>query len=248
MRIVTWNVLHRIHAENWREAVPDRFPDEAARNARITARVRAFVDDDTVVCLQEVSGDQLASVRAALPADRVHAFQLPRVPRPKSGASPLVDATEHLVIVAPRGRWIDARVSADDPGKGVIVVDVDVGVDGATRVVRVANTHLTFGDRRTAQLAMIAQLVDGAALAVVCGDCNCGVDDVVAALPGFRAAPFAADALPTRPRAEGYDGKPKAIDHIVVRGVDVGAAVVVDVDGESDHNVVVAHVGGVAGG
>lgn len=61
MQIVTWNVLHRIHAENWREAVPDRFPIEAERLDRISQRVAGVLreDDDAVVCLQEVSGDQL---------------------------------------------------------------------------------------------------------------------------------------------------------------------------------------------
>jgi hypothetical protein len=94
MRIATWNVLHRIHAENWRETVPDVFPDEAVRIAAITARIEALLSesdvvDDVVFCLQEVSGDQLASLRTALPAMQVCAFIHPRVPSLKQpGPSP----------------------------------------------------------------------------------------------------------------------------------------------------------------
>lgn len=40
MLLVTWNVLHRTHAENRREAVPDRCPGEADRIRRVTAFAR----------------------------------------------------------------------------------------------------------------------------------------------------------------------------------------------------------------
>jgi endonuclease/exonuclease/phosphatase family metal-dependent hydrolase len=61
--------------------------------------------------------------------------------------------------------------------------------------------------------------------------------------PGFVAAPLADDALPTRPRPGRASEKPPAIDHILVRGTpEIGRADVVDVDGESDHNLVWATV------
>jgi endonuclease/exonuclease/phosphatase family metal-dependent hydrolase len=237
MLLVTWNVLHRIHAENWREEVPDRFPDEAARIAVITKRVAAFraQGDDTVVCLQEVSGDQLASLRAALPQASVCAFEYPRVPSLKSGAaSPLTDPTEHLVTLAAHAHVRAAEAFATDPGKGFMCVDV-----GGLVIV---NTHLTFGARRTAQLQRIAALV-GDGPSVVCGDCNAPGDAVIEDLgPGFSLVDLGPAALPTRPRRDATSGKPPAIDHIVVRGLRSADGAVVDVGGESDHNLVRAFV------
>lgn len=233
MRVVTWNVLHRVHAENWRESVPDCFPIEAERIARISQRITALLhDDDVVVCLQEVGGDQLRSLREHLPHHAVLSFRYPRVPTLRTGGPcPLDDPGEHLVTIAARAALLTATAWSNDPGKGALVVDVDG--------LRVVNTHLSGGDRREAQLTALAALAGDRV--VVAGDCNAGIADVRAGLgPGFNAAPFADDALPTRPDRPG--SKPPAIDHILGRGVDVGAAIVVDIDGESDHNLVVATV------
>ena len=79
MRVATWNVLHRIHAVNWREPVVVLQPDEPARIAEITRRIVAL--DADVVCLQEVSGDQLAALVLALPAATILSHRYPRVPR-----------------------------------------------------------------------------------------------------------------------------------------------------------------------
>ncbi|MFI5777595.1 hypothetical protein [Nocardia sp. NPDC051570] len=37
--VATWNVLHRVHAENWYDEVSQRWPDESARIAAVTTRV-----------------------------------------------------------------------------------------------------------------------------------------------------------------------------------------------------------------
>ena len=65
MLIATWNVLHRIHAENWGDGPLARFPREADRISLVTAPVIARLEAGwDVMALQEVSGDQLASLRA----------------------------------------------------------------------------------------------------------------------------------------------------------------------------------------
>lgn len=234
MIVVTWNVLHRIHAENYQEEVADRFPDEAARIAAVTRRVvAALAEPDVVVCLQEVSGDQLASLLDAARGYVVRSFVYPRVPSPHRGRapapSPLRQPHEHLVTLARRADARAAESFADDPGKGFLAVDVDG--------MLVVNTHVSFGDRRAAQLARLARVTDGPC--VVCGDFNAGADAVRAGLgPGFSVVDLGPDALPTRPRRVAVEGKPAAIDHVVTRGLVGHSGVVLDVAGESDHNMV----------
>jgi len=235
MQVVTWNVLHRVHAENWRESVPDRFPVEADRIARITRRIAGLLDDeDVVVCLQEVGGDQLRSLQEHLPHHAVLSFRSPRVPTLRTGAPcPLDDPGEHLVTIAARATPVTATAWPNDPGKGALVVDVDG--------LRVVNTHQSGGDRRGSQLPALAALAGPRA--VVAGDFNAGLAEVLAGLgEGFVAARLPDDALPTRPRPDRPGSKPPAIDHILGRGVGVSTGVVVDVEGESDHHLVRAVV------
>jgi hypothetical protein len=62
--MATWNVLHRVHAENWAEPAIEAHPDERARVEAIATRVeRMLLVDRTIdaIGLQEVSGDQLAA-------------------------------------------------------------------------------------------------------------------------------------------------------------------------------------------
>lgn len=44
VRVVTWNVLHRIHAENWSEGSVAAFPDEATRVDGITGVVTSWLE------------------------------------------------------------------------------------------------------------------------------------------------------------------------------------------------------------
>lgn len=231
--VATWNVLHRIHAENWGEAVARHHSDEAARIEAITARLCAHVED--VLALQEVSGDQLASLRDALPDATIVTLCYPRVPRPRRGPTALRDPAEYLVtIVRGAATAILGEASRDDPGKGLLAVDV-----GGVLVV---NTHVTFGDARVAQLARLREVacaVEGTA--IVLGDFNADRSTVAAGLgDGFDVALAGADARPTRPRT-GSD-KPSSIDHVVVRGGVIEAHAVLDAGGLSDHNPVVARV------
>jgi hypothetical protein len=87
--VATWNVLHRVHAENWDEDVAVRWPREPERIAAVTARVAGRAEQ--VIALQEVSGDQLASLRAGRAGRTIYALRYPRVPAPRRGTCPLRD-------------------------------------------------------------------------------------------------------------------------------------------------------------
>ncbi len=230
--VATWNLLHRVHAENWDEDVTRRWPDEDARIAAITARLAARTE--TVVALQEVSGDQLASLRDSLPGRTVLSFQHPRIPTPRRGRDLLRDRGEHLVLLVDGPATPVAQESfADDKGKGALAVDV-----GGLLVIA---THVSGDRRRTGQLARLAEL--SGPETVLLGDFNTTHDTVSAGLgDGFTVAGFAAGSLPTRPGPDSASGR-GFIDHVVTRGLTVGTAAVDDSGGLSDHNIVHTTVG-----
>lgn len=242
-RVVTWNVLHRVHAVNWKEAPVVRFPDEAVRIDAIATRLGAFLDEGIeVVCLQEASGD-LATRVAELLADRVVVFThaYPRMPRLRDGSAlPLGDATELLVTLVHKTSATVATARsatfASDPGKGWLAVD-----DGtATTFV---NTHVSFGPRSPAQLADVRAAALASKHAIVVGDFNASASDVAA---GFGDG-FTISALdgqrPTRVvPVTAEDGSAretgKVIDHALALGGAIAEATVVDGRGLSDHNPV----------
>lgn len=232
--VATWNVLHRIHAENWYEDVSSRWPDEAARIDAVTARIAARTEQ--VIALQEVSGDQLISLRAGLPDRTVHFMQYQRLPTARRHASSLRDPSEHLVLVVTGpSRAIAAESFADDPGKGALVIT-------AAGVLVIA-THVTGDRRRANQLHRLAELTYATPEypAVLLGDYNVDRATVAAELgTGFTVADPSPDALPTRPRSSG--AKSQYIDHIAVRGATVHEVTVEDVEGLSDHNLVRAAI------
>jgi len=236
LTVATWNVLHRIHAVNWDEPALAAWRDERDRIASI-ADWLADADLD-VVCLQEVSGDQLAMLRDVVPGE-LHAFAYPRVPAYGRRFEPPVlrDPTEHLVVLVRAGgaTRVGASAFATDPGKGYLAVAL---ADG-TRVIA---THVTYGDRRPAQLATLAATTAGAGAVIVCGDFNADRATCAAELDAsLVAATPRAPALPTRPRASGA-AKSQDIDHVFVRGHAIVEAAVADGEGRSDHNPVVARL------
>jgi endonuclease/exonuclease/phosphatase family metal-dependent hydrolase len=232
--LVTWNVLHRIHAVNWQEPALAGHPDEAARIAAIAAWLAGRRDQ--VICLQEVSGDQLAAVRA-LAGISVFAMKYPRTPRYYRNFEPLqlTDPDEYLVtIVAGEGRGVGEATFPSDRGKGFLAV----ACAGAV----VINTHVSFGDKHAAQCKQIVDAAaDHAGRVVVCGDFNADRTTCLARFPAFVAAALPADARPTRPRASASE-KSQNIDHVLVRGGKVAKADVLDGAGLSDHNPVVASI------
>jgi endonuclease/exonuclease/phosphatase family metal-dependent hydrolase len=238
--VATWNVLHRVHAEKWSEDVAVRWPDESERIAAVTARLTRRTEQ--VIALQEVSGDQLASLRAALAARTIFAFRYPRVPRPRQGASPLRDPGEYLVLlVEGPGQQVAAESFEDDPGKGALAV--------RTAEALFIATHVSGDQRRTRQLRRLAGLAGLAGRpaagpghpVVLLGDFNTDRAAVAAGLgAGFTVADLPADALPTRPGAPG--SRPLRIDYVAVHGAAISDAAVEDSDGLSDHNLVRATV------
>lgn len=232
MRVVTWNVLHRVHAINWKEAAADVFADEATRIANITARIDGFFAAGVdVVALQEASGDQLAAVRQ-LPGVTVVDHTYPRVPRLRHGGDHgLRDVHEHLVVIA-RGdaRKLEARTFERDPGKGFLAVDVDG--------VRVVCTHVSFGPKGIAQAAVLVEASPRGS--VVLGDFNAPRAAVKVAFGDAFAMGDLEGQRPTRRGSAERAGW--TIDHVLVHGGRVVTATVHDGGGLSDHEPVEAEV------
>jgi endonuclease/exonuclease/phosphatase family metal-dependent hydrolase len=234
MELVTWNVLHRVHAVNWAEPVIAAHAEEEKRILGIALRLRTSLPD--VICLQEVSGDQLEVLRMAVPG-RVFALKYPRVPRYyRAAPQPMPrDRTEYLVtIVGEHLAAVERAAEAfdSDRGKGFLIVEVDG--------LFVVNTHVTYGDKAAAQLRRVVEVI-GARPCVVVGDFNADRAAVGAYFgAGFAVTELAGDR-PTRPRHEPGE-KSEMIDHVVVRGCEVASARVEDGEGYSDHNPVRASV------
>src|SRR5262245_42073288 len=98
MIVVTWNVLHRIHAVNWDEPAIRSWPEESTRLGSIADFVSAL--DADAVCLQEVSGDQLAMLRD-VEAGELFTLKYPRVPNYYRRFEPpqLREPAEYLVTI-----------------------------------------------------------------------------------------------------------------------------------------------------
>jgi endonuclease/exonuclease/phosphatase family metal-dependent hydrolase len=240
LRVTTWNVLHRVHAVNWKEAPVTAFPSEATRVARITARVASWLDDGvSVVCLQEVSGDQVASLRSAI-ADgaQIFAHRYPRLPRIRGIELPeLEDPTEHLVTIVTTGPSAVLRAAKTfdtDPGKGFLAIDI--GDD-----ITLIDTHVTARERGRAQMIDIAAFaLETSARAIVMGDFNAPIDVVRDVFGAASAITQVGDLRPTRiPTA---DRSGRTIDHVVVVGGVIASASVLDGELLSDHNPVTATV------
>jgi endonuclease/exonuclease/phosphatase family metal-dependent hydrolase len=220
--VVTWNVLHRIHAVNWDEPAIEAHPDEAARITAITQFVVELAQRGAIVCLQEASGDQLASL--ALPS---HAAEHARVPRLRTrGAAALADPREYLITIS--GERIHAETFPSDRGKGFLATRHGDFV--------VVNTHVSYGGHHAEQCTRLAAFAKQHAPAIVVGDFNADAT-VTSHDLGFPTAPFPSGSLPTRPRAKPTE-KSQVIDHVAPLGLRVVELAVLDGRGLSDHNPV----------
>lgn len=237
LRMLTWNVLHRVHADNWSEPAIGAHPDERARIAAITARVMHALATADVLLLQEVSGDQLSSLAAAVGgAGALCSLRYPRVPRPRRGPTPLESPAEHLVVVSTRPlAEVGRHVFADDAGKGFLAV----ACGGAV----VLCAHLSYGAAHRGQWHELGVELGRARPPVILGgDFNADRQTAAELLgPQARWGAAAPHSLPTRPRAAPSD-KSMDIDHVVAWGAEVDELEVLSGGGLSDHNPVRAVV------
>jgi endonuclease/exonuclease/phosphatase family metal-dependent hydrolase len=206
MQVLTWNVLHRIHAEKYNEPSIHHWPDEAARvMAQFSYLQALFSRGLTVALLQEVGGDLLKKLRSDLSDHAVINHPYPRIPRAR-GATQAADPSEHLVVIAPQGAVIiQGTTASNDPGKGFLSVQV-----GEWRVI---STHVSFGRAALRQLTTLRDFIQSdISPLLIGGDFNTDRQTVEAALglPVLRPMPGSA---PTRPRTEGGSD----IDHLLVR-------------------------------
>lgn len=229
LSVITWNVLHRVHADNWQEPAIEAHPDEQARIAAITEAVVAQLEQVDALLLQEVSGDQLAALRSTGLAALSMSYR--RVPTARRLPNPLADGSEHLVIV---GRGVGPPVVqhgfADDPGKGVLAA-----VCGDASLLC---AHLSYGERHRGQWREVVVLASGLRAPVILGgDLNVDRETAAALLGPGASWGQQRGGRPTRPRAAPSE-KSVDIDHVVAWGGQIVDLEVLDGRGLSDHNPV----------
>ncbi|WP_224364592.1 endonuclease/exonuclease/phosphatase family protein [Hyalangium versicolor] len=238
MKILTWNVLHRVHAENYGELAIQRWRDEPERVRRVVELVSKALSSDgfEAVLLQEVSGDVLESLRHQLPTWAVLDHQYPRMPRLKRPGASMRDLSEHLVVVAPKGSTVlRAQTFADAPGKGVLAVTLPSGWV-------VASAHVSWGPQGEAQLATLRELFH-ASSAPMClgGDFNTEREVLVRALGTEVVVGELPPGSPhTRPADEKTGGL--NIDHLLVCRAELRDLHVLDHNDLSDHRPVAGSV------
>ena len=247
LAVMTWNVLHRIHAVNWNEQPVAQFPDERERIAGITAFIARQLDAGIdVVCLQEVSGDQYAQLSQVLGQGAVFfAHRYPRIPQLRDQAaalkSPLADPSEYLIVIvaeklAKHAQQRASETFANDFGKGYLAVALEAGI-------LVVDAHVTWGERGRMQLAALASLEGGAA--IIAGDFNAELAVVTPHFHGSVGSPaFSISNLAGQrhTRIATREKDSHTIDHIVVRTGRITTATVLDAAGLSDHNPVIATI------
>ena len=234
MKILTWNVLHRIHAENYDDPAVGRWPDEVARTRHVVALISGAMRAGTidVALLQELSGDTLAALRSELQNYSVISHVYPRVPRPRRARSALIAPEEHLVVVGPTGaRRLHSETFGTDPGKGLLAVEVALGVS-------VATTHVSFGASSQAQLARLSQLAQEIpSVCCVGGDFNAPRAVVAQNLSEeFEVAEVAAG--PSRTHSPNDDRHGRDLDHLCFRRGTITEVRVLLSSGLSDHRPV----------
>jgi len=234
MKILTWNVLHRVHAETHREPAVERWPDETARLRGVVDLIANALERDgfEVVLLQEVSGDVLAALRVRLPAWSVIDHVYPRVAKQRAGSCK--DPKEHLVVVAPIGsKVVRAQTFESDPGKGFLMVGLPKGLT-------VITTHVSWGAKGAAQLAVLSTVL-GELQTPAClgGDFNAPRESVARA--AGKDVTFA--GIPPgspRTRPQGDDGED--IDHLLAKHAVLSDVSVLEHHELSDHRPVAARI------
>lgn len=241
LRVITWNVLHQVHAINWKEAIVD--PADARvrsqeRAARILDKVAGWrADGADLICLQEVSGDQVTALRARIGPSFVFDHCYPRVPKLRDGApSPLADPREHLVVITREAgaRPLLARTFDDDRGKGFLAVEL------ASGAIAIA-THLSWRRRGRAQLEILAAYARSLGKpTILAGDFNAEIETLTAGLRDLFSISDVVGQVPSR--IDDGTGAGHTIDHVISLGGMIETSTVLDADGLSDHHPVAATV------
>lgn len=231
MKLLTWNVLHRVHAETHGEPAVGRWPDESARVRGVVDFIANALEREgfEVVLLQEVSGDLLGALRARLSGWSVTDHLYPRVPRLRT--SSCRDPREHLVVVAPPGsKRVRAHTFENDPGKGFLMVE--------TGGLTVITTHVSWGAKGVAQLALLSTvLCELQTPSCLGGDFNAPREVVVGAAGSEVAFALLPPGSPrTRPQADGGED----IDHLLARHATLAEVRVLEHHELSDHRPVAA--------
>ena len=235
MKILTWNVLHRVHAETHTEKAIERWPDEEQRVRAVAGwLVKALTAGGfDVALLQEVSGDVLAALRAQLSGRSVLEHLYPRVPKRHSES--LRDPREYLVVIAPAGaKIVRTHTFENDPGKGFLMAQLASGPV-------VVSTHVSWGPKAIPQLLMLSQVLrDAPGPVCLGGDFNADRDAVSRATEDAMISVFPEGTLRTRPRDT--EGGGADIDHLVCRGALLKEPHVLEHGGLSDHHAVGATI------
>lgn len=143
-KIKSWNVLHIIHEMNYctgNSPVLDKYPNESERILDIYKTILDVLDNNTVICLQEVPGDlfDLLKVNSHF---KTYYLQYNRKPNLKNvGLNPYSNTYEYLVTIVPNS-FLDQVVSethyVQDYGKGGLIISFKKFI--------LINTHLPFNE------------------------------------------------------------------------------------------------------
>lgn len=212
MQVLTWNVLHRVHAETHGEPVVRRWPNEERRLAAVVDYVTEALTECEAALLQEVSGDLLTALQARFHDWAVLSHLSPRLPRQGAPSGAISDRSEHLVIIAPEGtQLVRSESFENDEGKGFVMGLLPRGIG-------VVSTHVSWGEKRGPQLAVLARVLEDAPTPMIIGGDFNAARSVVLELLGKQGSVsvLPEGAPPTRP--PGDTGGAGDIDHFVVRG------------------------------
>lgn len=186
--VVTINVLHRIHAENWADPVCEQYPVERERiDAVVRAIASVFEEDrDTIVLLQEVSHAVMralwawAAEREAAGARHVEVMHGEYNRKPKLRKSTLsigcrdflavslLDEREYLAILTniDGARWRSFDEFPNAKGKGYVCATVPLPCShgasdggGGAATAMVVSTHISWGQQGQAQARELASVV-----------------------------------------------------------------------------------------
>ena len=128
-RIISFNVLHIIHEINYN--IKDSFVlneynnKEIDRLNDIIKLLKTYMDEKTVIALQEVPCDLCKLLKNQEADYIVIEYKLPRIPKCKINKTPYIDQGENIVTIIPKRLYKEDNViivQSEDPGKAAMIV------------------------------------------------------------------------------------------------------------------------------